>query len=314
MKEFEKASVAKLTTFQVGGIADRISFPTSQNELINLLKNSYHNQQPWYLIGGGSNLLVSSLDIPGNVICTVGLNTMKVEDDLYIVADAGVRLPRLSAFAAKHNLTGMEFWEGIPGTVGGSVIMNAGAHGSSTNKIITSIEVYDLESKDIITLLKDDIKFGYRISSINPKKQVILNAKFKLSKGSETEIRKLMKLNNLARTSSQPIKDPSAGCTFSNPIELNLSAGKLIEELGGKNWSIGNAQVSCKHANFIINTGHAKSQDVCKLIMKLQKTINEKHHINLKPEVKPLGLFTKEESSIWDSVGINESNSFIKII
>jgi UDP-N-acetylmuramate dehydrogenase len=127
----------------------------------------------------------------------------------------------------------------------------------------------------------------------------------------EASIRSRMKENNLARQKSQPIKDPSAGCTFSNPIEINIPAGKLLESIGAKNWRIGSAQVSSMHANFIINLGNASSQDVCKLMTKMQEAAKEKYNIILKPEIKPIGIFDKSEAIIWTNYDQTATSSFI---
>lgn len=311
MKVIEKTDLAQFTTMKVGGIADRICFPTSSDELVNLMDKVLSNNEPWSLLGGGSNILVSSHDIPGTVICTTGLNWIeKLGPDL-IMAGSGVRLPRLSAYASKLSLSGMEFYEGIPGTVGGAIVMNAGAHGHNTSQILETITVLDIKKWKIEILTPKDIQFGYRVSTINPKEQIVLCAKFRLIPDTEAAIRTRMKENNIARQRTQPIKDPSAGCTFRNPIELNMPAGKLLDSIGAKSWQIGKAQVSSIHANFIINLGNAESNDVCKLMKKLQDTTLEKHNILLKPEIKPLGIFDKSEAVIWTNADQTANSSFI---
>ena len=311
MKTLEKTNLAQFTTMKIGGIADKICFPSTAEELTILMDKIKYTNEPWSLIGGGSNLLVSSNDIPGTVISTTALNWIEQIGPDLIVTGAGVRLPRLSAYAAKAKLSGMEFYEGIPGTVGGAIIMNAGAHGSSTNQILETVTVLNLKELKLEILTPKDINFGYRISSINPLEHIVISAKFRLASDTETAIRSRMKSNNLARQKSQPIKDPSAGCTFVNPIELNMSAGKLLDSIGAKNWTVGGAQVSAKHANFIINLGNASSLDVCKLILKLQNAVLEKHNIFLKPEIKPLGIFDNKESIIWTNADQTEKSSFI---
>src|SRR3989338_2565941 len=311
MKVLEKSSVANLTTMKVGGVADKICFPITIDELVHLMDKVMSKNEPWSLLGGGSNVLVSSSDIPGTVICTTGLNWIEQPGPDVIVAGSGVRLPRLSAYASKLSLSGMEFFEGIPGTVGGAIIMNAGAHGHSTNQILETVTVLNLNSWKIEVLAPKDINFGYRISSINPSEKIVLSAKFRMASDTEAAIRTRMKENNLARRKSQPIKDPSAGCTFKNPIELNMSAGKILDSLGVKTWTIGQAQVSSMHANFIINLGNASSQDVCKLINKLQQAVYEKYNILLKHEIKPIGNFNESEAIIWTNADKTASSSFI---
>lgn len=311
MKTLEKTEVGQFTTMKIGGVADRICFPSTTEELVDLMDKLMSKNEPWSLIGGGSNILVSSHDIPGTVICTTGLNWIeKIGPDL-LTAGAGVRLPRLSAYASKLSLSGMEFYEGIPGTVGGAIVMNAGAHGSSTSQILETVTVLNMKKWKIEVLVPKDIVFGYRISTINPQEQIVLSAKFRMAPDTEAAIRTRMKANNLARQSTQPIKDPSAGCTFKNPIELNMPAGKILDLIGAKNWKVGDAQVSSVHANFIINLGGANSQDVCKLINKLQETALEKYNVLLKPEIKPLGVFKESEAIIWTNADQTLNSSFI---
>ncbi len=311
VKTLEKTELGQFTTMKIGGVADRICFPSTIDELVDLMDKLMSRNEPWSLVGGGSNILVSSHDIPGTVICTTGMNWIEQMGPDLLVAGAGVRLPRLSAYAAKLSLSGMEFYEGIPGTVGGAVVMNAGAHGSCTSQILETVTVLNLKSWKIETLTPKDIMFGYRISNINPVKQIVLGAKFRMATDTEAAIRTRMKTNNIARQNSQPIKDPNAGCTFKNPIELNLPAGKILDSIGAKNWTIGSAQVSSIHANFIINLGNANSHDVCKLINKMQETTYEKFNVLLKPEIKPLGVFKESESIIWTNADQTSNSSFI---
>ena len=311
MKTLEKTELSQFTTMRIGGVADRICLPSTTDELINLMDSLMSTNEPWSLVGGGSNILVSSYDIPGTVICTTGMNWIEQPGPDLLIAGAGVRLPRLSAYAAKLSLSGMEFFEGIPGTVGGAVVMNAGAHGSYTSRILETVTVLNLKKQKIEVLTPKDIVFGYRISSVNPQEQIVLGAKFRMSPDTEAAIRTRMKANNLARQSTQPIKDPNAGCTFVNPIELNMSAGKLLDSIGAKNWKVGSAQVSSIHANFIINLGNANSQDVCKLMTKLQEAVYEKYNILLKPEIKPLGVFKESETIIWTNADQTLKSSFI---
>lgn len=311
MKILENKELSELTTMKIGGRADKICFPTTSDELVDLMDKVLSKNEPWSLIGGGSNVLVSSDDIPGTVICTTGLNWIeKLGPDL-LLAGAGVRLPRLSAYAAKLGLSGMEFFEGIPGTVGGAVVMNAGAHGHCTSQILETATILNLKTWKLESLPPKEIQFGYRFSSIRPNEQIVLNAKFRMVPDTEAAIRYRMKENNLARQKTQPIKDPSAGCTFRNPLEVNIAAGKILDEIGAKNWRIGSAQVSSMHANFIVNTGNANSHDVCKLITKLQDAIKDKYNIVLKPEIKPIGIFDKSEAIIWTNADQTLNSSFI---
>ena len=311
MKLIEKAPLKDLTTLRIGGIANKICFPSCQDELIDILDKLNSKNEPWSVLGGGSNLLVSSSDIPGTIICTTALNWIEMLGPDLILAGSGVRLPRLSAYASKLSLSGMEFFEGIPGTIGGAVVMNAGAHGHSTSQIIETITVLDIKKWKLETLTPKDINFGYRISSVNPNEKIVISAKFRLIPDTEESIRSKMKRYNLARQNTQPIKEHSAGCTFKNPIELNISAGKILDSVGAKNWSVGEASVSPMHANFIVNSGNATSQDVCKLINRLQEAAYEKYNILLKPEIKPFGRFSEKEAIIWTNADETMKSSFI---
>ncbi len=311
MKIIEKAELSQFTTLRIGGVVDRICFPASINELGDLIDKLISQNEPWSILGGGSNVLISSNDIPGTVICTTGLNWIEQPGPDQLIAGAGVRLPRLSAYAAKLNLSGMEFYEGIPGTVGGAIVMNAGAHGSSTNQILEIVTVLNLKTLKFETLTPKDIHFGYRFSSVNPQEYIVLGAKFRMVSDTDASIRSRMKENNLIRCKTQPIKDPSAGCTFRNPIEINMPAGKILDSIGAKNWTVGSAKVSPVHANFIVNLGNATSHEVCKLITKLQEVTYEKYNVLLKPEIKPLGHFNQNEAVIWTNANQTATSSFI---
>ena len=311
MKILEQVELAQFTTMKVGGIAEKVCFPTTTDELVNLMDMVKESNKPWSLLGGGSNVLISSYDFPGTVICTTGLNWIEQPGPDLLLAGAGVRLPRLSAYAAKLSLSGMEFYEGIPGTVGGAIVMNAGAHGSNTSQILETVTVLNLKTFKLEMLTPKDIKFGYRQSTINPLEHIVICAKFRMVTDTEAAIRTRMKENNIARQKSQPIKDPSAGCTFRNPIEINMPAGKLLDSIGAKLLTIGQAQVSPIHANFIVNLGNAKSHDICKLISKLQESTLKKYNILLKPEIKPLGIFSESEAIIWTNADETVKSSFI---
>lgn len=311
MKILEKAEISELTTLKIGGVADKICFPTTTEEIVDVMDMVMSKEQPWSIIGGGSNILVSSNEFPGTVICTIGLNWIeKLGTDL-LLAGAGVRLPRLSAYASKLGLSGMEFFEGIPGTVGGAIVMNAGAHGHCTSQILETAVVLNLKKGNLELLTPKDLGFGYRFSSINPNEQIVISAKFRLVGDTEAAIRSRMKQNNEARQRTQPIKNPSAGCTFRNPLEINMTAGKMLDSIGAKNWQVGSAQVSQIHANFVINLGKASSHDICTLVNKLQGATLEKYNILLKPEIKPIGIFKKEEAIIWTNADESVNSSFI---
>ena len=241
---------------------------------------------PYFIMGNGSNLLVSDKGIEGAVI-EIGslMNNITVNGDK-IYAEAGALLSSLSAAAADNSLTGLEFASGIPGSVGGAVFMNAGAYDGEIKDIIVSARAITCEG-NIITLSKDELDLSYRHSVIEEKGLIVIGAEFKLMHGCQDEIRKKMADFASRRRDKQPLNYPSAGSTFKRPE--GYFAGKLIEDSGLKGKMIGGAQVSEKHAGFIINTGNAKSSDISALIDYCIETVYNKFGVVIKPEVRIIG-------------------------
>ena len=211
---------------------------------------------------------------------------------------AGLKMPRFCGKMIHRSLSGAEFMVGIPGTVGGGIVMNAGAHGREFSDIFISAKVLDLDTLEIHEFKHSDMKFKYRSSSINPNKYCLLSAVVRLDYAEKTEIRERVASYNRSRTSSQPLKAWTCGCTFKNPLP-DYPAGKLIQDLGAKQLTIGEMQVSDIHANFFENTGTASSSDFCELVSVVQGLAKEHKNIELFPEVKPIGFFTDEEKKIW---------------
>ncbi len=298
MDELANAPLARYTTLKIGGNARRVCHPKTIDELVQLVEQM--NGEPWYIIGGGSNLLISSEGFDGSVIRTTDLTEIKQISESQLEAAAGARLPHLAKFAAQKGYSGLEFAVGIPGTVGGGVIMNAGAHGSCMANIVDTVTYFDSGEKKLVTLKNEEVEFVYRKCKLDPLKHVIVSAVFNLPHGEAEEIVAKTKHNEEYRMRTQPIGFPNAGSTFKNP-DPDRSAGLLLDKSGAKNMHEGKAAVSELHANFVINMGGATSHDVANLVGRMQEMVQEQFHVRMLPEWKTLGKFTDEELRAWKS-------------
>lgn len=298
MDELLNTSIARYTTLKVGGDVRRLVHPTTVEEVCAVLNKIKESGEPWFVLGGGSNLLVSSAGFDGTVIRMTQMQRMEAVGDDVIEADAGVRLPHLAKYAASIGLSGLEFAVGIPGTVGGAAVMNAGAHGSCMAEITESVTVFDTTKWKVVTLSKDELGFEYRRSAIDPDVHVVLSSRYKLKPDVAENIQARTKHNEDYRWKTQPLGWPNAGSTFKNP-EPTRSAGFLLDQAGAKELRCGNAAVSAVHANFVINLGGATSQDITSLLREMQDTVYRKFDVRMHPEWKRLGKFTKEELEVW---------------
>ena len=276
----------KHTSFKTGGDADVFVKADNAESIVKALNILKDNNIPYFIMGNGSNLLVSDRGIEGAVI-EIGsfMNKLSIEENR-IYAQAGALLSSLSAFAADNSLTGLEFASGIPGTVGGAVFMNAGAYDGEIKNVIVYADVID-ESGQIVRLGKDELELSYRHSVIGERGLVVIGAEFELEKGDEIKIREKMADFACRRREKQPLNFPSAGSTFKRPE--GYFAGKLIEDAGLKGKSVGGAQVSEKHAGFIVNVGDATTDDILGLIDYCKKTVYNKFKVELMPEVRMIG-------------------------
>ncbi len=299
LKLESKIALAKFTSIKIGGIASQFYEPTNLDDFTQCLNNLKDRSIPFFVLGGGSNLLISSQGFEGLVIRTTKLTNITQIDDTRILADAGVRLPHLAKFAASLNLSGLEFSCGIPGTVGGGVIMNAGAHGSSMSNLVEYINIFDLKSHSVKKLTKNELAFEYRKCILDSQNEVVLNACLKLEPGIKEAILAKIKINEDYRWRTQPLSYPNAGSTFKNH-SIDKQAGKLLDLAGVKNLTCGGASVSAIHANFVINIGQASSSDVLELLKKMQDSVWQKFNIKLHPEWKTLGTFENTIQDIWD--------------
>lgn len=287
MHIYRKNEPMKLhTTFRIGGPADVYAEPESAEELAELISVCEGSGTPYLVIGHGSNLLVGDGGFRGTVICLgKAFGEIRVDGDC-IEAQAGALLGSVANAALEHSLAGMEFASGIPGSVGGALVMNAGAYGGEIRDILESAEILETDgSRCVVTA--EELELGYRTSNILPLGRTVLSARFRLAKGDPEEISAKMKDLNGRRKEKQPLEYPSAGSTFKRPE--GYFAGKLIEDAGCKGLTVGGAQVSEKHAGFVINVGDATAEDVEELIRQVQKRVLDQFGVMLEPEIKMTG-------------------------
>lgn len=274
-------SLAKYSSFRTGGSADVVLFPENAEELIAAKKEN----PSFPVLGNMSNTLILDGGISGGVIITTKMNGVSVSGNT-VEAMAGATLSAVACAARDHSLTGGEFLFGIPGTVGGGVYMNAGAYGGETASVIESATVL-ADNADVITLKKDDLRLGYRTSRLQSENLILLSARFNFADGDKDKITALMNELMNRRVTSQPLDKPSCGSTFKRPE--GHFAGKLISDCGLNGVSVGGAQVSEKHAGFIINKGGATSRDITDLIALVKKTVFEQTGVALDEEIRIMG-------------------------
>lgn len=284
---FMEEPMKKHTTFRVGGPADVLVQP-DETALAAILALCRQYHVPYSFIGNGSNLLVGDKGIRGVVIeMTDPMGNIEV-DGTKITAQAGAMLSKIANTAASNGLGGMEFAAGIPGSVGGAVVMNAGAYGGEMKDIIEKVYVLD-ENGAQLELDRDALDFGYRHSCIPKKKYIVTKVVLELVPRNEAEIRSEMKELNEKRAEKQPLQYPSAGSTFKRPE--GYFAGKLIMDAGLRGYQVGGAQVSEKHCGFVINKGDATAADICQLMQDVSDKVQAQFGVVLEPEVKMIGEF-----------------------
>ena len=280
--------LAKHTTFGIGGPADCMVFPETREELSKLLKYAYQKKISAIFIGSGSNILVWDKGFDGIVISLKkSFKNLTIKRNSLIIVEAGVMLGTMVKQAMAAEIGGLESLIGVPGTVGGALIMNAGAFGSEISKYFEEAKTMTIEG-DTKSYKKGEIEFSYRHSTF-PKNEILLEATFQCKRGRPAEILKDRKVASDGRKSNQPLKFRSAGSIFKNPSD-SLAAGYLIDKTGLKGTERGGAAISEKHANFIVNMGDATAADVLYLIKLAKKYVAKKFHINLELEVKLIGF------------------------
>lgn len=280
--------MSRHTTFRIGGPADYFLMPQDPEELQKIIEICSQHGIPWFIMGNGSNLLVSDQGYRGAVI-QLFRNMGKVSiEEQKIRAQAGALLSVLSRKAMEASLTGLEFAGGIPGTLGGAVSMNAGAYGGEMKDVLEEVTVMDPTGRQL-ALKADRLELGYRTSAIKSAGYIVLEASMKLESGEKEAIRAVMGDLAQQRSGKQPLEYPSAGSAFKRPE--GHFAGKLIMDAGLKGYRWGDAQVSEKHCGFIINRGHASASDVMAVIGHVQEEVWRQFQVKLEPEVKFLGDF-----------------------
>ena len=289
-KLLENEPMSKHTTYGIGGPAMAYVTPKDRYDLSNILKFSTKNEIPVYFVGTGSNLLVADNGIEGIVLTPAkSLKQLEIKKNL-VVAESGVMLGKLVKECIKHNLTGLESLIGVPGTLGGALVMNAGAFGGEISNFLYSVDIMTM-SGEINTFSNSDIDFSYRFSSFK-KDEFILLARFKL----QTEVPEIINHKKLkassGRKTNQPLRYRSAGSVFKN--HKDYAAGYLIDNAGLKGTKIGDAEISTHHANFFINHGNASASDISALIRIAREAVLKKFDIELELEIQTLGFDPKE--------------------
>lgn len=280
--------MSKHTTFRVGGPADYFVMPQSTEEVQKVIALCKEMEMPYYVLGNGSNLLVSDAGYRGVIVQIYKeMNRIQVEGTT-VKVQAGALLSKIGSAALEAGLTGFEFASGIPGTVGGAVVMNAGAYGGETRDILASATVLT-PNGTVLTLYNEQLELGYRTSIIAKKGYIVLEAEYQLQAGDKDAIRARMDELKVQRVTKQPLEYPSAGSTFKRPE--GYFAGKLIQDAGLRGFQVGGAQVSEKHCGFVINKDGATAADIKELIRQVSDKVMQEFGVRLEPEVKVLGEF-----------------------
>ena len=280
--------MASHTTFRIGGTADYFVMPETVEELAAVLKLCKEEQMPYFILGNGSNLLVGDKGFRG-VVIQLYKNFDGIQiDGTKVTAKAGAMLIRVAKESGKAGLTGLEFASGIPGTIGGSMVMNAGAYGGEMKDVVTAVTVLTKEG-DIKNLTGDEMNFRYRGSVVEDEGYIVLEAVMELKEGNLEEIQARIDELSIQRKTKQPIEYPSAGSTFKRPE--GYFAGKLIQDAELRGYRVGGAQVSEKHCGFVINAGGATAADVMQLMQDVSDKVNAQFGVTLEPEVKRVGEF-----------------------
>jgi UDP-N-acetylmuramate dehydrogenase len=273
------------TTFRIGGAADLLLEIRSENELSDVVRMLNGD---FFLLGNGSNLLVSDKGIRGAVIhLSKGFNNIDIKDNI-ITAKAGATLAGIARVAYDNSLTGFEFAAGIPGSLGGAIVMNAGAYDGEMKNVVRSVKLMDYNG-NIVTKTNEEMHFSYRHSLLKEESYIVLEVEIALEKGDQADIKAKMDDLSQRRRDKQPLEYPSAGSTFKRPE--GYFAAKLIDDAGLRGYSVGGAQVSTKHCGFVINTGNATATDVYTLINDVQDRVKKSSGVEIEPEVILVGEF-----------------------
>ena len=281
----ENVLLSQYTTFRIGGPARYFFIAKNTKDLIEAVKFARGKKLPFFILGGGSNLLVSDQGFNGLVIKAENQG-LKLDKNI-IIAEAGVSLAKLVKLSMDSSLTGLEWAIGIPGVIAGAVRGNTGAFGQSISESVEKVEVLNDELEKVV-LNRSDCCFDYRESVFKKSGDIILSVELKLERGDKEKSQETIKEHLIQRLDKNPTGYPSAGCIFKNPKPL--ATGQLIDQCGLKGKKIGQAMISSKHANFIVNLGEAKAEDVIELIKIIKRLVKEKFNVDLQEEVQYLGF------------------------
>lgn len=292
MQVKEDFEIKNLTTYKIGGKVKKVYFPETLEECTALLRDL----KDYIVLGSCSDVLFSSNGYSGNIIITTEMKKFEIRGTK-LIAECGVKDPLISQKVSEASLSGLEFLIGLPGTIGGAVYMNAGAHGQCIADVFVSACLFDKESGEIVYLNKTDMEFSYRHSILHNGRYILLAAEFELKKAPIDEIKELMERNLTFRKTVQPsLANPNAGSVFKNPE--NDSAGRLLDKAGVKQLEVPNVKVWEKHANFIVNTGDATSENVLEMMVKMYNAVKDTYTIELKPEIIFIGDKTEKEEEL----------------
>ena len=282
----ENENMASHTKFKCGGNASLYIAPNSTDELVKVLEVLRNENYPYMVIGNGSNLLVKDSGYDGAIVeVDKKISEIDVRGE-EIIVEAGAKLSKVATIAMENDLAGFEFAHGIPGNMGGAVVMNAGAYGGEMKDVLKWVKVVD-QNGEIKTLENEELELGYRTSRVMKEKMIVLEACIKLDLGVMGDIAEVMALLMSKRKASQPLEYPSAGSTFKRPE--GYFAGKLVQDAGMKGYRVGDAMVSDKHSGFVINCGNATATDVIQVIKDVQAKVKEDFGVDLEPEVRIIG-------------------------
>jgi len=289
---------AQYSTYRIGGILAEAYQPKTLDETIAVLK--YAQSKPLTILGWGGNSLIASAGISGITVITRKMDWTTRKSDTELEFGAGVHLAKAAKAALDHKLQGGEFMIGIPGTIGGAIRMNAGALSQEMANLVQSAQVFNLTSGEVETWSAAQLGFEYRKSNIDPHTHVVLSATLKFAPGDPRVIQEIMDKSVNFRRSHHPL-EPNGGSVFKNPTP-EQPMGKLIEELGGKDWTEGGVRISPRHGNFIINLGKGTSTDVLKLMLRMKREVKARYNLDTHPENLFLGDATEEEKTLWQEL------------
>ena len=288
----ENFEIKNLTTYKIGGKVSKLYMPETLEEFTEVLRTT----KDYIVLGSCSDILFSSNGFSGSIIITTEMKRFEIKGTK-VYADCGVKDPLIAQKVSEASLSGLEFLIGLPGTIGGAVYMNAGAHGQCIADVLVSCCLYDKETGEVVFKQNSEMDFSYRHSILHNGRYILLSAEFELSKKPPEEIKELMDRNLTFRKTIQPsLANPNAGSVFKNPE--NDSAGRLLDKAGVKSFDMPNVKVWDKHANFIINKGNATSEDVLELMVKMYQVVKNMYTIELKPEIIFIGDKTKKEEEL----------------